>query len=285
MADFSAGLFLVASISLTGPLVLAAMGGLLSERSGIMNIALEGKMLTAACITALVAEKTGSPWLSLGAGILAGILVSMLHLVLTQTYRFDHIVSGMAINALALGGTNVLRERFTALEGTGQVATLPMGLYQWLALASVALLAWALVRTRPGLHLLATGEDPSKARQMGLHTDRVRFWALVGTGVLCGVAGAMIMSNAGGFTDGMTAGRGYIALAALILGGWRPMPAMLACAVFGSFEALQLQLQGSTLLGADLPREFWNALPYLVTLLALGGLLGRSRSPAGLGKA
>lgn len=284
MGDLSLVLLLTSMIALSAPLLLAAMGGLTSERSGVMNIALEGKMLTAACLTVTVAAATEKAWLGLAGGVGAAIVLSALHALLTQAYRLDHIVSGMAINALALGGTNVISQRFLDVSRAAEIPSLGTPTYIAVALVLPLGLALYLARTRGGLRLLAVGNDPDKSRQMGVDPLRVRWVALVGTGVFCGLAGALIASNAGRFSDGMTAGRGFIALAALILGGWRPIPTAIACLVFGLFEALQLQLQGSALMGAQIPAPFWNAMPYVITLIALGGLLGRTHAPAGLGR-
>ncbi len=271
------------TVVLSAPLVLAALGGLLSERSGVINIALEGVMLTAACITAIVGVASGSAIIGLAAGIGAGVLMSLLHALFTQAFSIDHIVSGMAINALAIGGTNFLAKSLSEFSHE-KVPVYPNWTYYTFALAATVWIGFYLKRTRGGLHLLAVGNDPDKSRQMGLDPIKVRYLALVGTGVLAGLAGVLILSNSKTFTDQMTAGRGFIALAALILGGWRPWPALGACLLFGSFSALQLQMQGTRFLGADIPYDAWKALPYVVTIVALAGFLGRNRAPSGLGK-
>jgi simple sugar transport system permease protein len=268
----------------SAPLILAAMGGLASERSGVMNIGLEGKMLAAACATALVAVATGSALLGLAAGIVAAILLSLLHCALTQAYRLDHIISGMALNAIAIGGTQFFSKSFKELAGATRIPAYPVEVFVAVSLVVPVLIGLYLVRTRGGLRLLAVGADPDKSREAGVDPVPIRYLGLTATGVLCGLSGATIVTNAGSFTDGMTAGRGFIALAALIIGGWRPLPAMAACLIFGSLNVLQIQLQGRPVLGTELPPQFWNALPYLATLIALAGLLGRSRAPAGLGK-
>jgi simple sugar transport system permease protein len=131
---------------------------------------------------------------------------------------------------------------------------------------------------------MAVGSDPDKARLMGLQPSNVRLWGLLATGLFTGIAGVELVAYTGVFTDNMTSGRGYIALAALIIGGWRPIPAFIACVVFGFFSALRLQLQGTPLFGAELPPQIWASLPYLVTIVALAGLLGKNRTPAGLGR-
>lgn len=283
MIDF-VRIFLPTAVSLAAPLMLAAMGGYLSERSGVINIALEGKMLMAACAAALAAASSGNAAVGLLVGIAAALLMSLAHWLFTQTYKLDHIVSGMALNLVAVGGSNFLNKRFTDLSATGQIPQLPLPVYYALAFGLPAILLVYATRTRPGLRMLAVGSDPGKSRQMGVDPLRVRMLGLIGTGVFTGLAGVLIVSNAGRFTDGMTGGKGYIALAALILGRWRPVPAAAAALLFGMFEALQIQFQGTALLGARLPSEFWLCIPYVVTIVAMAGLLGQSRAPAGLGK-
>lgn len=276
---------LLASTSvLAAPLVLAACGGYTSERGGVLNIALEGNMLAAAALTSVCALATHSAWLGLLAGIASSVLLSLLHWLITQKYRIDHIFSGMAINAIALGGTNFIVQKFHDPSGGAEIPQLPTGFYYGCAAAGPILLALYAQRTRGGLWLAAVGSDPEKARLVGIRPSRVRLLGLIATGVFCGLSGAAIISSAGRFTDGMTAGQGFIALAALILGSWRPIPAAAACIAFAMFEALQIQLQGTALFGAKLPVEVWQSLPYLATVLALAGLLGRNRPPLGLGK-
>lgn len=269
------------TVALATPLVLAAMGGYTSERSGIINIGLEGKMLAAACATAAAAPALGAM-----GGILCGIAfataLSLLHWLATQKYRIDHVVSGMAVNALAAGGTNFAAERFMA---AGQeVPRLPIAVFAILGVLLPALLYVHEKTTRSGLRLLSVGGDPDKARLMGVQPLSVRFGALLATGIFTGLAGAMLVNDTGRFTDNMTAGRGYIALAALILGAWRPLPTLIACLVFGFLTSLQIQFQGVPVLGIELPSQAWSALPYVATVVALAGFLGKQRAPAGLGK-
>lgn len=268
---------------LSTPLILAAIAGLLSERAGVINIALEGKMLTAACLAALTGVLTGSPWLALGAGLASATAMAMIHLWLTQAFRIDHVVSGMGINALALGGTTYLAQSLPAFRGA-RTGGLPIPFFWVLAALAVILCALLLRKTKAGLRLAAVGFDPDKARLAGIDPVRVRTFALAGTGVLCGLAGAMLVSDAGGFVNNMTSGRGYIALAALILGRWRPVPAMAAAVLFGTVQSLQLNLQGTPVFGLNLPSEIWQALPYVLTLLALALFVGNNKAPAGLGK-
>ena len=283
MTEFWLWTLLGSTLAFSAPLVLAALGGLCSERSGVINIALEGTMLTSACTTAIVGVATESAWIGLSAGVASAVLISLLHALLTQAFTIDHIVSGMAINALAIGGTNFALNALPDISSE-QTASFAVQMYWSLALLAALWLAFYLRRTRGGLRLLAVGNDPDKSRQLGLNPVKVRYLALTGTGVLAGLAGSLIVGHAGSFSDGMTSGRGYIALAALILGGWNPWRTLGACVLFGAFEALQIQLQGTTLMGAEVPSEVWNALPYFVTIIALAGFLGHNRAPAGLGK-
>lgn len=276
-------MFVLSILALSAPLILACMGGFVSERGGVINIALEGKMLAAAVVTALAGAATGNAWIGLAAGIGASVLMAWLDWLLTQGYRMDQVVSGMAINLLAWGVANFLDKRFTN-PTAGALPSINLWWYEAAALASPVVLALHLKWTRGGLRLKAIGSDPSKARQMGLAPSKIRFVALTITGLLCGLSGALIVSNAGYYADNMTAGRGFIALAALILGGWKPLPAMFACLLFGAFQSLQIYLQGTSILGAQLPREVWYSLPYLVTVVALAGFMGNRKAPAGLGK-
>ena len=271
------------TVLLSSPLILAALGGLCSERSGVINIGLEGKMLGAACACGLVSQATNNALIGLGAGLLTAIALSALHAVLTQAYKIDHIISGMGINALAAGATSLVLKTFAELAST-EMAGFKVAVYWILAWTSVVGVWWYIRSTKGGLRLLAVGNDPDKARQMGISPVAVRYQALLWTGIFCGFAGALIVTNGGSFGEQMTAGRGYIALAALIIGGWRAPQTLIACVVFGFFEALQLVFQGTTLMGTRIPPEFWQSLPYLVTILALAGMLGKNRAPAGLGR-
>ncbi len=288
---------LAEAILRTAPYALAAMGGWSSERSGVMNIALEGKMLTAACVYAFVGFRIHNFWLALLAALAASTLLSLIHWIVTQTYRVDQIISGMAINVLAAGATGFIAVRYLQ-DVSGNLPVIPslavrissdyiwhVSPYVILAILLPFALAWYARRTRGGLRLTAVGNDPDKARLIGVQPRKIRAAALVGTGVFTGFAGVLFVSNSGRFTEDMTAGSGYIGLAALILGGWRPIPALLAAFAFAVFDAMQTIFQGVKIMGVSVPSQFWQSLPYLVTVIALAGFLGRSRSPAGLGKA
>lgn len=271
------------TLALSTPLILAALGGYTSERSGVINIGLEGMMLVAACASAIMGYQFGAV-AGLAGGLLAAIVMSLLHWLATQVYRIDHVVSGMAINCLAAGGTNFVFEKFSERNVIGKVPALPIEIYYVAAIALPFVVALWVRHTQGGLRLLAVGSDPDKARLMGVIPIRVRLFGLLMTGIFTGLAGTMLSTYTGGFTDNMTAGRGYIALAALVLSGWRPIPSLLACVAFGFFSALRLKLEGTAPLGIELPSEAWAALPYVVTVIALAGLLGKRRTPAGLGK-
>lgn len=267
---------LASSLIFATPLALAAMGGFTSERSGVVNIGLEGLMLVAACAAAVAAPRFGAGG-ALAIALALTVLLSALHWLATQVYRVDHVISGMVVNLLAAGATN-----FTvnlADPSASGVPHLPVGFYEIVAFVLPFALWLYVRRTRGGLRMVATGADPTKARLAGIVPERVRFVALVATGLFAGLAGAMLVAYTGGFADNMTAGRGYIALAALVVGGWRPLPTLAACLVFGFFTALNVRFNG-----VALPSQFWAALPYLATLVALAGFLGRGRTPAGLGK-
>lgn len=273
----------LSTLAYSSPLILCALGGLFSERSGVVNIGLEGMMLSAACASALAAQATGSAAIGLVAGLLAATLLALLHWLLTQEYQIDHIVIGMGINALALGGTGLVFKSLPDVNSK-EMASFPAGFYYGLAWLAAAAIWWMLRDTRPGLRLTAVGNDPDKSRQMGLKPVRIRFQALLGTGLLTGLAGTLVASSAGRFSEDMTAGRGYIALAALILGAWKPWPTLAAALAFGFFGSLQLSLQGQSPMGIQIPDQVWQALPYLITLVALAGTLGKGKAPSGLGK-
>lgn len=275
--------FLLLTLAISTPLILAAMAGYASERSGVINIALEGTMLGAA-VTLAAASPTMGPWGGLAAALGVGVLLSLVHWIATQIYRLDHVISGMAVNALAAGLSGFAFDRMRDAGRTSKVPVPPATFFEILAVVAPLVIALYVARTRGGLRLVAVGSDPGKARLMGVAPLRVRLAALLACGLLCGLGGAMLVSDVGGFTDNMTDGRGYIALAALVLGGWRPLPSALAALGFGFLWALRIRFQGTPVGGLQIPSEAWAALPYVATVLALAGFLGRSRTPAGLGK-
>jgi len=303
---FDAQLF-GAAIRQATPLILAALGGLMSERVGVVNIGLEGKILMGAFAAALGALLTGSPWVGLACAILAGLALALIHAVATQELHADHIVSGVAVNLLALGlSTYLFRQIIVPREeagessvvkmfdavGLGRLAELPvlnvlLKDQSWLTLFAVALpfvLLVLLTRTRWGLRVYAVGNDSLKARTMGVPVKRLRYLGVLWSGVFASMAGAfLVLAATGQFRENMSAGRGFIALAALIFGRWHPLGAAGAAFGFGFFEALQMRLQGQPLFGVQLPTDLLLMLPYLLTVVALMGLLGKMKPPSDLG--
>ena len=288
--------FLISTIQLAGPLVLSACGGFTSERSGVINIALEGNMLISAAVTAIVAFSTKSAILGVTAGVCSSVMTSSCHWLLTQIYRLDHVVSGMAINLFALGATNFLNQKATGVMSNGSMPKLArlevafggqktyISIYLLIAYLLPFALHYWMKNTRAGLRLCAVGNDPEKARLAGIKPVYVRLLSQLATGLFTGLSGAMIADSAGRFTDNMTAGMGYIALAALIMGGWMPVPAFLACLAFGAFEALQISLQGTHIAGISIPVQIWQSAPYLLAIVALAGAIKKTTPPYGLGK-
>jgi general nucleoside transport system permease protein len=306
---------LAATLRLATPLVLAALGGLFAERSGIIDIGLEGKMLGGAFAAAAVAALTGSAWAGLCAGVTVAVLLALLHGFAAVTQRGDQVVTGMALNILVAGLAPVLAAAWFHLAGTTPalaetarfgslalpwstaIAGVPLlgPLYARVAsghngivyVAALAVPAAAIVlqRTRFGLRLRAVGENPEAVETAGVSVPALRYRALVITGVLCGLAGAYLSIAAGaGFTRAMTAGRGYLALAALIFGRWQPVPTALACLLFAFADAVQTRLQGVALPGLGVvPVELVSAMPYALTVLLLAGFAGVARAPKALG--
>lgn len=276
--------FFLTFLGIAAPLILAALAGMMSERAGVMNIALEGKMLGSCCTVAIVAANTNNAVLGLLAGVAVAIALSLIHGVLTQAYRVDHIISGMALNLIAAGGTRVLFAKLGQGNRSGEVPVLPYGVYIGLALVLPLVFAVWVHYTRGGLRLWAVGNDPDKAREAGLSPVQIRYAALVMTGLLCGIAGALVLTKTGRYSDGMTSGRGYIALAALIVGGWRPLHALAACLAFAIAETTQIQLQGGQGFLSQIEPQYWNTFPYFLTILALAVLGAKAKAPSGLGK-
>lgn len=278
--------FLASVMRLSTPLLLAAMGGLLSERSGIINIALEGKMLAGAFAAAVLAHYFHSPWLGAIGGGLAGVLVALLYSTSVISLKSNQIVSGTAINILVMGLTPFLCKVFFGV--TSSTPTLQMSErlgseYIGLAWVLAAAVAVFFYRTPYGLWVQFAGEHPKALDSVGVSVLRVR-WLCVGlAGFLAGLGGASLsIYLSSSFTSSMTAGRGFMALAAVIFGKWRPIPTMAACVLFAVFDAMQIRLQGAS----QVPVQVIQALPYFATLVVLGGaggFLGRSRPPKSLG--
>ncbi len=292
---------LAATLRLATPIALAALGGVISERSGVVNIALEGSMLVGAFFGIVAADKTGSIVLGLAVAIVAGALLASLHAVASVSLLSDQIVSGMALNILALGLTTYLN--YQLYGTTGVPATVPdlpdlvleplaaipfvgavIGHQSWLVWGGIVLLALAqgyLFRTVSGLRLRAVGEYPRAAETLGLDVRATRYAAVIASGALAALGGAYLsLSVAHGFTDGMTGGRGFIGLAAMIFGRWTPGGAAGASLLFGYGTALSFSLQGASVGELKVPVQLLSTLPYLFTILAVAGVVGRSRPPA-----
>jgi len=308
-------LMLDSTIRLAAPLVLAAMAGLFCERAGVVDIALEGKMLGAAFAAAAVAQTTNSAWLGLLAGMAFGVGLAMVHGFASITHRGDQVVSGMALNVIAAGLGPTLADAWfrqagripvTAAHARFAPIDLPLAdairpipvlgpiyadllsghnVLVYLTALLVPLVAWVVYRTRFGLRLRAVGENPAAVDTAGISVPGMRYRALMVTGTLCGVAGAYLsIAQSAGFTRDMTAGKGYLALAALIFGKWRPVPALFACLLFAFTDALQARLQGVPLPGiGPVPVQLIQALPYLLTIFLLAGFVGKSVAPKAIG--
>lgn len=304
------------TVRLATPLVLAALAGLFAERSGVVDIGLEGKMLGAAFAAASTAAVSGSAILGLLAGMGFSIGLAMIHGFACITHRGNQVVSGMALNIMVAGLGPTLADAWFRQGGrtpllssdarfgpidlplAGTVREVPVlgplyaevisghNVLVYLMVALVPLVAWVLYRTRFGLRLRAVGENPSAVDTAGIGVVAMRYRALIVTGVLCGVAGTYLsVAHNASFIRDMTAGKGYLALAALIFGKWRPVPALLACLLFAFADAVQIRLQGTELpLIGTVPTQAIQALPYLLTVLLLAGFVGRAVAPRAIGQ-
>jgi general nucleoside transport system permease protein len=282
--------FLTQAVRITIPYACAAVGGAVTERSGVVDLALEAKLLWGAFAAAVAAHATGSIAAGIAAGVGAGVLVAMIQLLLGVLLRADQVVVGVALNLASYGSTRYLLEvlygstaNSPQTPGVGSaVWTSPVF---WLAIAAIAAVALALARTPLGLRVRAAGERPDALVAAAVSVPRTRAFALAIGGAVAGLGGAQLALAAHGFSAEMSGGRGYIALAIVILGGWRPALVALLCFGFGVAEALQLQLQ-LQLQGdrADDVRALVQLLPYVITLVVLVIAPSRSRAPAALGR-
>lgn len=299
---------LASTIRVSTPLLLACLAGLYSERSGIFDIGLEGKMLAGAFAGAAAAAVLNSGWLGLAVGILVSVGLALVHGFASITHRGNQIVSGVAINFVAAGSTIILGqawfkqggrtpsltpdERFEAIklpfaDGMSGVPIIGpiysqlisgQSLLTYLAFAMVPITWWVLYRTRFGLRLRAVGENPAAVDTAGISVTWLRYRAVIITGVLCGIAGCYLsMGQGAGFVKDMTAGRGYIALAALIFAKWLPVPAMFACLLFGFLDAAAIRWQSQ--LAQIVPVQVIQALPYVLTVILLAGFIGKAIPP------
>ena len=294
------GALFAAMLRYATPLAFASLGGLFSERSGVVNIGLEGMMLTGAFFTVWGADRTGTWTLGLAIGIAAGGLMGLLHAFFSISLRADQIVGGTAINFLALGVTTYLFVKLYGSEGTpSDVSTIPsvhlgflghgfigevfgrLNLLIWVAIVLIFVVWIVVFKTPIGLRIRACGEHPRAADTVGINVYAVRYGAVVLSGMLAAAGGAFLsLGFNGSFTPNMTAGRGFIALAALIFGNWRPFGAAAACLLFGFASALGVALQTYSLSISTL----FTALPYVITLVAVAGVIGRSIPPAAVGR-
>jgi len=308
-------LTLDSTVRLSTPLLLACLAGLYSERSGIVDIGLEGKMLGAAFGAGAVAYLTGNAWIGLLAGIAVSIGLALLHGFASITNRGNQIVSGVAINFLAAGLTALLGQtwfrqggRTPSVQGDGRfrdvvwpgadlVRDVPVigpiyaellsghNILVYAAFVAVPVTWWVLFRTRFGLRLRAVGENPAAVDTAGISVTWLRYRAVIACGILCGLAGTYLaIAQSAGFIKDMTAGKGFIALAALIFAKWRPANAMFACLLFGFLDATAIRMQGQEIPGiGEVPVQFFQALPYILTVILLAGFIGKAIPPKAAG--
>lgn len=287
---------LASAIRQSTPLVLGALCGLVGERSGVMNIGIEGQMLFSAFIGFLVNAWTGNLFLSVCLGVLAGAMMGLLLAFMSVTLKIDQIIGGIVINILALGLTGYFYQR--GLMTTGKLQPLPLGPLAdipllgpvffnsppitYLAVLLVFIIHYFLFYTHWGLRLRAVGEHPAAADSQGINVNLIRYISVIAGGAIAGLGGGFLTLEAvGSFERGMTNGRGFIALAVMIFGKWTPLGSWGAALLFGLATALQTQLQFAG--RVNIPHQFIGMLPYLLTIVILSGFVGRSRPPASIG--
>lgn len=316
MDDLLIGTVAASTLRVSVPLILCALAGVMCERAGVIDLGLEGKMLLTAFSAAAVGTVSGSLVLALAAALAVGVALSMLHGYACVTQRGDQVVFGMAVTMTAAGLTVVLGiawfqqggqtpplpdsvrlspwfagagEIVSGLPWVGRVLSLALFGHTAMvygAFAAVAAVWWLLYRTRFGLRLRAAGENPAMVDAAGVPVSRLRYQALALNGVFCALAGSyLVLAQNPSFIPNMTAGRGYMALAAMIFGKWRPGGALAACLLFGFLDAVSIRLQGATLPGIGaVPVQAVQALPYVLTVVLLAGFIGRAQAPAALGR-
>lgn len=299
------------TVRLSVPLLFAALAGLYSERSGVFDIGLEGKMLAGAFAAGAAAAVSGSAWVGLAAAVVVSMFFALVHGFASITHRGNQIVSGVAINFIAAGSTVILGQAWFSQGGrtpllgpdgrfgsltlpfADSVADIPIlgpiysgllsghSLLVYIAFLLVPFTWWALFHTRFGLRLRAVGENPAAVDTAGISVQWLRYRAVMCTGVLTGFAGTYLaLAQNAGFVKDMTAGRGFIALAALIFAKWRPVPVMFACLLFGFLDAFAIRIQGTPLpVIGRVPVQFMQALPYILTVVLLAGFIGRAVPP------
>ena len=292
--------YLAASIRLAVPLSFAALGGMYSECGGVLNIALEGILLTGAFTSAAATFYTGNPWVGVLAAVIAGAMVGLLHAFLSVSLQVNQLVSGLAINLVASGLTSFFArlvfnggsaQKLAGIEairipGLADIPVIGELLFQqdilvYLLVILIVFSTYFIFHSSLGLTLRAVGEHPQAADTAGISVSKVRYLAVIASGCLASLGGAYLsLVQIKYFAEGMTAGKGFIAIAALIFGKWHPVGTALASLLFGATEALQLRIQA---LGVNIPYQFLIMLPYAVALLALIGKIGKSQPPAALG--
>lgn len=278
MSILSLDLFLSA-LRLATPIALVALGETFSELAGVINVGVEGTTLAGALLTAIVAFYTGSPGLALLAALAVGAFLGLVHATWAVYLRADHVVSGVALNLLVSGVALFSTRILWGWRGTSPAATtLNPWIFVILCVVLVALSQVYIFRTPWGLRLRVVGEHPQAADTAGINVNRTRLVYTMLNGALCGLAGAFLFNNLGRFTDGMVGGRGFIGIAAMVVGNYRPLPALAAAYFFGLVDALQMRLQ------TYIPSQFSIILPYLLTVVVLAGFLGRANVPKALGK-
>lgn len=315
MDDFQFASIVVSTIRNAPVLIFAAMAGLFAERSGVVDIGLEGKILASAFVSAGVAYSFQDPWLGIGAGILASMALALLQAFVSITQKGNQLVAGIAINIAMSGLTFVVAQYFfqqggrtpalgdarltdVILPGTELVADVPVlgwlyghvigghSVLVYLAFALLPIVHWTLYHTRFGLRLRACGENPHAADAAGISVQRTRYTAMIIAGVLCSFSGAYLsIVQSGFFLRDMSAGAGYLALTALVFGNWRPLQTVLGCLMFGFFSAIQIQIEGVDLpVVGRIPGSLIQMIPYVVTVVVLAGLMAKSVAPKALGK-
>lgn len=277
------------------PLIFAALGGMFSERAGVINIALEGLMLAGAFTAAVVTFQSGNPYFGLLSGMAAGAVLAAVYAISTIKFEADQVVAGTAINFLMLGLPALVSSAiYDSAGSTPQIdktSLIPnfansISLATIIAFSIVPLCWYVMYKTPFGLRLRAVGENPAAADSAGVNVIRLRYTAVIISGILAAAGGAYLsIGQSSLFTRGMSAGRGFIALAALILAKWKPVPVLFACLFFGLMEALTIQIQGVIKLpsGEDIPVQFIQIIPYVLTIIVLAGFIGLSRAPKSLG--
>jgi len=312
--DFNFASILVATVRNAPVLIFAAMAGLLSERSGVVDLALEGKMLASAFVSASVAFTTANPWYGIAAGIAVSVALSALQGYVSITQKGNQLVAGIAINIAVSGLTFVLAQFFfqqggrtpdvgdarlheIVLPGAQALADVPVlgwlygsligghTILVYFAFALIPLMHWIVYHSRFGLRLRAVGENPHAADAAGIRVERTRYMAMLWGGVLCSFAGAYLaVVQSGFFLRDMSAGNGFLALTALVFGNWRPLHTALGCLMFGFFAALQIQIEGVEFPGVGkVPGALIQMIPYVVTVVVLAGFMARSVAPKAIG--